>query len=81
MDQKTIKIDEIYVPVKRRKTLDAKVVTAIAESMLQDGQLMPILVRRDGDRYVLVDGLHRLEACKALAEETVEGFIVQARRH
>jgi len=81
MDQKTLKIDEIYVPVKRRKTLDAKVVNEIAESMLQDGQLMPILVRRDGDRFVLVDGLHRLEACKALGEKTVAGFIVQARRH
>ena len=25
---------------------------------------MPILVRKDGERYVLVEGLHRLEACK-----------------
>jgi len=75
------KIDGIYVPVKRRKTLDLKVVNEIAESMLQNGQLIPILVRRDGDRFVLVDGFHRLEACKALGEKTVVGFIVQARRH
>jgi len=81
MDKMTVKIDDIYVPVKRRKTLDLEVVNEIAESMLQDGQLIPILVRRDGDRFVLVDGFHRLEACKALGEKTVEGFIVQARRH
>jgi ParB-like chromosome segregation protein Spo0J len=81
VEKRTFKIDEIYVPVKRRKTLDAKVMNEIAESMLQEGQLMPILVRRDGDRFVLVDGFHRLEACKALAEKTVEGFIVQARRY
>jgi sulfiredoxin len=81
MDKMTVKIDDIYVPVKRRKTLDLEVVNEIAESMLQNGQLMPILVRRDGDRFVLVDGFHRLEACKALGEKTVEGFIVQARRH
>jgi sulfiredoxin len=81
MDKMIVKIDDIYVPVKRRKTLDLEVVNEIAESMLQNGQLMPILVRRDGDRFVLVDGFHRLEACKALGEKTVVGFIVQARRH
>lgn len=81
MERKTFKIDEIYVPVKRRKSLDLNVVNEIAESMLENGQLIPILVRRDVDRFVLVDGLHRLEACKALGEKTVVGFIVQARRH
>jgi hypothetical protein len=33
-------------------------------------------VRPDGDRFVLVEGLHRLEACKALGEETILGFLV-----
>ena len=81
MKNKTFKIDEIYVPVKRRKTLAMTVVDEIAESMLENGQLTPILVRRDGGRFVLVEGLHRLEACKALGEETVVGMIVQARLH
>ena len=81
MENKTFKIDEIYVPVKRRKTLNMKVVIEIAESMLEKGQLTPILVRQDRERFVLVEGLHRLEACKALGEKTVEGFIVQARLH
>ncbi len=81
MENKTFKIDEIYVPVKRRKTLNMKVVNDIAESMLEEGQLTPILVRRDRERFVLVEGFHRLEACKALGEETVVGLIVQARLH
>ena len=81
MENRTLKIDEIYVPVKRRKTLNNKVVNEIAESMLEQGQLTPILVRPDSGRFVLVEGLHRLEACKALGEETVVGFIVNARRH
>ena len=59
------------------KTLDTAVVDEIAESMLEEGQLTPILVRADGERYVLIEGLHRLEACKALGEETVEGMVVQ----
>ena len=32
-------------------------------------------------RFVLVYGLHRLEACKALGEETTDGHLVQAVRH
>ncbi len=81
METKTFKIDEIYVPVKRRKTLDPETVAEIAESILEKGQLTPILVRPDRDRFVLVEGLHRLEACKALGEETIEGLIVQPRPH
>ena len=81
MENKTFKVDEIYVPVKRHKTLNMKVVNEIAESMLDEGQLTPILVRQDRERFVLVEGLHRLEACKALGEKTVVGMIVQARLH
>lgn len=81
MEDKILNIDEIYVPVKRRKTLKPEVVDQIAESMLEEGQLTPILVRPDRGRFVLVSGLHRLEACKALGEETIVGLIVQARRH
>jgi ParB/RepB/Spo0J family partition protein len=68
-----ISIDRIYVPVKRRKAVDAEVVKRIAESILEVGQETPILVRPDEgqDRYVLLDGLHRLEACKALGETTI----------
>jgi ParB-like chromosome segregation protein Spo0J len=74
-------IEKIYVPVKRRKTLNAETVREIAESMLEVGQQTPILVREDGGRLVLIEGLHRLEACKSLGEETIVGYLVQARRH
>jgi hypothetical protein len=69
----------IYVSAKRRGTANADVVREIAESMLEVGQQSPILVRRDGERLILVDGLHRMEACKALGEETIVGFLVQRR--
>ena len=81
METKTFRIDEIYVPAKRRKTLDMKVVDEIAESMLEKGQLTPILVRQGCGRFVLIEGLHRLEACKALGEETIVGTVVKARLH
>ena len=74
-------IADIYVPTKRRTTLKLDVVQKIATSMLEVGQETPILVRRDGQRFVLVEGLHRLEACKALGETTIIGYVVQARKH
>jgi ParB-like chromosome segregation protein Spo0J len=74
-------IQDVYVPVKRRQTLDTKKVNAMEESMLAKGQEAPILVRPDGQRFVLVEGLHRLEACRALGETTVSAYLVQARKH
>jgi sulfiredoxin len=74
-------VAKIYVPTALRKTLDQKRVDEIANSMLENGQQTPILVRADGARFVLVEGLHRLEAAKALGEATIVGFLVDARKH
>ena len=65
--------------MKRRRTIDPVAVNAIAESILEEGQRTPILVRRDRERVVLVEGLQRLEACRSLGEKTIVGLIVQAR--
>ena len=81
MKRETFSIANIYVPVKRRATLDPKKAQAIAESILQVGLQTPILVRQDGERFVLVEGLHRLEACRQLGEDTIFGYLVQARQH
>jgi sulfiredoxin len=74
-------IDMVYVPVKRAKTLDADKVLSLAEDILINGQTTPIRLRQDGERYVLIEGLHRLEALRALGEATVEGYLVRARLH
>ncbi len=76
----TIAIGDIYVPVKRRRDLNPETVEALAESIMEKGLQTPIGVRRDDDRFVLVSGLHRLEACKALGEETIDANVVQARK-
>ena len=76
-----IPIDEIYVPAKRRSTLNPDTVEHLAAAILEEGQKSAILVRHDGKRYVLVEGLHRLEACRALGESTILGTLVQARKH
>ena len=81
METISLRIEDIYVPVKRRKGLNPATVQTIAESIIDEGQKIPIQVRQDGGRLVLVEGLHRLEALKALGEETVDGIMVSARKH
>jgi ParB-like chromosome segregation protein Spo0J len=76
-----ISVEEIYVPTARRKTLHPETVRVLAEDILENGLKVPILVRNDGKRYVLVEGLHRLEAVKWLGETTVDAYLVRARRH
>ncbi len=77
--KQSLPIDKVYVPAKRKRTLDDTKVEEIATSMLEDGQTTPIQVRDDGKRYVLIEGLHRLEAMRALGEDRIDGYLVQAR--
>lgn len=72
-------IDRVRVPVKRRKTLEPDKAEALAEDMLENGQSTPIQVRVDGEDWILVEGLHRLEALRSLGEETVAARVVRAR--
>jgi len=81
MEATAIKLIEIYVPAKRRATLDTSKIDILAEDILENGMNLPIQVRRGNNRYVLIEGLHRLEAMKALGETTIDVLIVAARRH
>jgi len=78
-----VKIAEVYVPAKFKGTLDAAKVAALADRIVGDGGLkIPIQVRRDEaqKRYVLVAGLHRLEAMRSLGEASIDALIVAARK-
>ena len=74
-------LGSIRVPVKRMKTLESAKVDEIAEDMLENGQVTPIRVRKSKDGFVLIEGLHRVEALKALGEDTVIGYLVKAVQH
>ena len=76
-----VRIDGIYVPTARKKTLHPETVRHLAEDIVANGMKTPIQIREDGKRYVLVEGLHRLEAAKWLGEETIDAYLVQAKRH
>ena len=80
MKSVSISIEDVYVPTRLRQSLDAQRVESLAEDILEHGQKTPIQVRRDSGRYVLVTGLHRLEAMRYLSERTIDALIVQARK-
>ena len=81
MDDVAIPIDQIYVPTKRRAEIDRARIDALAEDILEDGLKVPISVRQGKGRYVLVAGLQRLEAMKALGEATITAIVVGSPRH
>ena len=76
-----VKLETIYIPTERRKTLDASKAARLAEDILENGMTIPIQVRFDGKRLVLIEGLHRLEAARLLGETTIAAYLVQARKH
>ncbi len=77
-----IPIEDIYVPAKLKKDIDETKIAERAESLLEEGGQSPIQVRRDDKKgFVLVKGLNRLEACRALGETEIECLIVAARQH
>jgi hypothetical protein len=75
----SINIEEIYVPQDRRKERNTKKIDTIAEGVLAGIEYSPIHVRKGNGRYVLVSGVNRLEANKALGEKNIQSLIVGAR--
>jgi len=75
-----IKIDEIYVPAARQKELDPEKVDQAAEALMNEVEERPIQVRTGKGRYVLVKGVNRLEAHKALGDKTIGVYIVAAQQ-
>ncbi len=81
LEKVMLPIDEIHVPVKRVKTLEAEKVTALAEDILENGQRVPIRVRQGKGRFVLLEGYHRLAALRALGESDVQAYVAHAKLH
>ena len=74
-----VPLTEIYVPSAKKKTLDEDKVTDLAEDILENGMQKPIYVRKGKGRYVLQEGLHRMEAMMLLGETLIEAHIVAAQ--
>lgn len=76
-----LRIADIYVPADRRREIDPERVAATADEIMADAPERPIQVRQGKGRYVLIKGVNRLEARKALGETEIQAYIVSARLH
>ena len=75
-----VPLDKIYVPASKRTDYDEEKVMPLAEDILENGLQRPIYVREGKGRFVLQEGLYRVEAMKLLGSVTIEAHIVQARK-
>ena len=62
----------------RKRTADAEKVAELSKSIQEIGLLNPITVKKDGDNYILIAGLHRLTAFKNLKKDTIPAIISDA---
>jgi ParB-like chromosome segregation protein Spo0J len=71
-----IPVDLIDVPMNRLRSLKLLQADAIGAAIVADGQYDPITVVAVGERYALVDGLHRLEGCRLHEVRLIEARVV-----
>jgi ParB/RepB/Spo0J family partition protein len=71
MESQHVSLDLIDVGENVRD-LDPQHVEALAASIAIRGQLVPVILRPNGERFDLVAGAHRYAACRQLAKDTIE---------
>jgi ParB-like nuclease domain len=76
-ETQTLALSDIAVAKNRLRALRDENVTALAQSMADQGLLQPIVVRpHKGGGYWLIAGLHRFEAAKKLNWKVINCFVL-----
>lgn len=77
----TVSLSSITVPAERSRSLDKDWAEALAAMFTDQGNKTAIEVRRgdEDDQYVLVSGLHRLEAAKLNGWEELTVRLIEAK--
>ena len=73
-----IAVAEIEVPENRARVFSAEGAEALAAIIAVQGLQHPVRLRREGDRLLLVSGLHRLEAARRLGWATIPAVLSSA---
>ena len=72
----SLPIDQIHPsPFQARKSFDEQELTALAQSIRENGLLQPVTVRRTEDGYELVAGERRLRACQLAKMTTIPAIL------
>ncbi|MFQ5613217.1 MAG: ParB/RepB/Spo0J family partition protein [Anaerolineae bacterium] len=68
-------------PRQPRKSFDTEALRELAESIRERGLLQPILVRPEGNEFIIVAGHRRYEACKLIGVEQIPSVVREASEH
>jgi ParB/RepB/Spo0J family partition protein len=71
-----VEISKIRRPRFKLRVLDEALVANLMKSIEALGLLQPISVRKAGDSYELIFGVHRLEACKRLGWRYIPAIVM-----
>ncbi len=71
----TLALASITCEQQVRETFDVEAIAELAQSLVSVGLQQPILVRREGDGYVVIDGERRFRAAKVARWETIEALV------
>ncbi len=66
------------VSINSKETNIVELVKDLAESIKKNGIMQPLIVRKKGDKYELIDGHRRALAAKSIGLETVPALIIEA---
>jgi ParB family chromosome partitioning protein len=68
-------------PLQPRKTSDQQALEELAESIREQGLLQPIVVRPEGDEFIIIAGHRRFEACKLIGMDLIPSVVREATEH
>jgi len=66
------------VSINSKETNIVELVKDLAESIKKNGIMQPLIVRKKGDKFELIDGHRRALAAKSIGLETVPALIIEA---
>lgn len=77
LKEEEIEIDKIDPPLFSLRNIDEEFLKELMDSIKGCGLLQPILVRESENRFVVIAGAHRLEACKRLGWKKIRALVVK----
>lgn len=80
MEIRELKIDELFPdPNQPRKYFDESSLYELAQSIARHGLLSPLIVRREGEHYIIVAGERRFRALQMNGVETVPVIMYETK--
>lgn len=75
-----LQIDKILPnPFQPRKKFDKTALEELAESIKKHGLLQPIVVKQDGENYVIIAGERRFRATKLLGSQNIKAIVADMK--